>query len=63
MQGAEAVNYSNEVTTALRNMMDPRTKVYLVRSRNAIVMLTAAPSQLVLAQKIIHDLDPDRPRP
>jgi general secretion pathway protein D len=53
-------NDANEVLTALRNLMDPSVKVNLVPSQNAIVM-RATPDQLLLARKIISDLD--RPRP
>jgi len=52
--------YGDQVTTALRNILDPETQIYLVRSRNAIVMLTT-PEQLLLVQKILNDLHPDRP--
>ncbi|QHN03718.1 type II and III secretion system protein [Granulicella sp. WH15] len=46
----------NEVQTAVRNLLDPSTKIYLVPSQNALV-LRATPDQLLLAQKIINDLD------
>ena len=49
-------NDANEVLVALRNLLDPSTKLYLVASQNAIVM-RASPDQLVLAEKIINDLD------
>ena len=48
-----------EVLTALRNMMDPAAKVYLVPSLNALVV-NAPPIQIQLAQRLIADLD--RPR-
>ena len=52
-------NDANEVLVALRNLLDPSIKVYLVASQNAIVM-RASPDQLVLAEKLINDLDRTR---
>jgi type II secretory pathway component GspD/PulD (secretin) len=52
-------NEANEVVTALRNLLDPHDKVFLVPSENAI-FVAAPPEQLVLAQKLLKDLD--RPR-
>jgi len=47
---------ANEIVTALRNVLSPDDKVYLVASQNAIVM--RAPSDhLVLAEKLLNDLD------
>jgi general secretion pathway protein D len=51
---------ANEVLTALRNLMDPSMKITLVPSQNAII-LRATPDQLLLAQKLIADLDRARP--
>ncbi|MCL2661678.1 MAG: cohesin domain-containing protein, partial [Acidobacteriaceae bacterium] len=51
---------ANDILTALRNLMDPTTKMTLVASQNAIVM-RASPDQLLLAEKLIHDLDRTRP--
>ena len=45
-----------EVTTAIRNLLDPSVKVYPILSQNAIVM-RATPDQLLLAQKLLNDLD------
>jgi type II secretory pathway component GspD/PulD (secretin) len=50
---------ANELVTALRNMLEPCDKAYLVANQSAIVM-EAPPDQLALAQKLITDLD--RPR-
>jgi len=50
----------NEIVTAIRNLLDPSTKIYLVPSQNAIVM-RATPDQLLLAQKLLNDLDRARP--
>lgn len=52
-------NEATELTSALRNLLDPHVKIYPVLSQNALVV-QAAPDQLLLAQKLIHDLD--RPR-
>src|SRR5205823_5736458 len=49
-------NDANELMTALRNVMDPSVKVFLVPSQNAIVM-RGTPDQLLIAQKLIDDLD------
>jgi type II secretory pathway component GspD/PulD (secretin) len=49
----------NEVTIAIRNLLPPDVKIYLVPSQNAIVV-RATPDELLLVQKIINDLD--RPR-
>jgi general secretion pathway protein D len=54
-------NDANEVLTAIRNLLDPSTtKIYLVPSQNAIVM-RSTPDQLLLAQKLLNDLDRARP--
>jgi len=52
-------NDLNDVQTALRNVM-PQAKVYGVASQNAIVM-RATPDELLLAQKLVNDLDKARP--
>jgi type II secretory pathway component GspD/PulD (secretin) len=46
----------NEVVVALRNILDPDVKIYLLPSQNAIVM-RADPDQLMLAKKVLKDLD------
>jgi general secretion pathway protein D len=51
-------NDLNDVTTALRNVL-PNAKVYGVASQNAIVM-RGTPDELLLAQKLIDDLDKAR---
>jgi general secretion pathway protein D len=51
-------NDLNDVQTALRNVM-PNAKVFGVASQNAIVM-RATPDELLLAQKLINDLDKAR---
>jgi general secretion pathway protein D len=52
-------NDANEILVALRNLLDPSIKIYLVASQNAIVM-RATPEELVLAEKLINDLDRTR---
>jgi general secretion pathway protein D len=52
-------NDLNDVQTALRNVM-ANAKVYGVPSQNAIVV-RATPDELILAQKIVNDLDKARP--
>jgi general secretion pathway protein D len=51
-------NDLNDVQTALRNVL-PTAKVYGVASQNAIVM-RGTPDELLLAQKLIDDLDKAR---
>jgi type II secretory pathway component GspD/PulD (secretin) len=52
-------NDANEILIAMRNVLSPRAKIYLVASQNAIV-LSAPPEEQTVAQKVIADLD--RPR-
>ncbi len=52
-------NEANEIVTAIRNMVAPPDHVYLVPSRNAIV-IRALPEDIELARKLIAELD--RPR-
>ena len=47
---------ANEVHTAIRNILPPDAKTYLVPSQNAIVVRGTA-DQLTLVQKLINDLD------
>jgi type II secretory pathway component GspD/PulD (secretin) len=55
--GAEAQRNDNaEVLITLRNLLNPAIRIYLVTSRNAVLIL-APPDQLQLAQKIVNDLD------
>ncbi len=60
LTNAAAQDDANQILTALRNMLDPSVKVFLVASQSAIVM-RATPDQLLLAQKLIDDLDRARP--
>lgn len=52
-------NDANEILIAVRNMLQPWVRMYLVASENTL-LLDAPPDQQALAQKIIADLD--RPR-
>jgi len=47
---------ANEVVAALRNILPPEAKVYLVIGEDAIVVRTT-PELLVLTQKLLNDLD------
>lgn len=47
---------ANEIVTALRNILSPEDKVYLVASQDAIV-IRATPQHLAQAQAILNDLD------
>lgn len=51
---------ANEILIALRNLLSQDVKLYLVASQNAIVV-RATPDELVLAEKIINDLDRTKP--
>jgi type II secretory pathway component GspD/PulD (secretin) len=51
-QASDAV----ELTTALRNLLDPHDKIYLVPSQNAI-FVQGSPDQIELARKLLNDLD------
>ncbi len=46
----------NELLTALRNVLDPTAKIFLVPSQNAIVM-RATPDQLLLTETLLNNLD------
>ena len=60
ISNAAQANDANEILTGIRNLLDPSVKVYLIASQNAIVM-RATPDQLLLAQKLLNDLDRARP--
>jgi hypothetical protein len=59
LTNANQQNDANEVVVAIRNLVDPTVKLYLVPNQNAILM-RGTPEQIALVQKIINDLD--RPR-
>lgn len=50
----------NDVVVAIRNVLQGNSKLYGVPSQNAIVM-RATPDELLLAQKLINDLDKSKP--
>jgi general secretion pathway protein D len=52
-------NDANEILIALRNMLDPAIKIYLVSTQDSIV-LRGTPDELMLAGKLIHDLDREK---
>lgn len=60
LTNASQLSDANEVLTAIRSQLDPTTKINLVPSQNAIV-IRSTPDQLLLAQKLINDLDRARP--
>jgi general secretion pathway protein D len=60
LTNTSTANDATEVNTAIRNLLDPSVKIFLVASQNAIVM-RATPDQLLLAQKLINDLDRSKP--
>lgn len=59
LSNASQQNDLNDIQTALRNVMQG-AKLYAVPSQNAIVM-RATPDELLLAHKLIEDLDKSRP--
>jgi general secretion pathway protein D len=60
LTNASQQNDANEILVALRNLLDPSVKLYLVASQNAIVM-RATTDELILAEKLINDLDRAKP--
>ncbi|HZD77664.1 MAG TPA: cohesin domain-containing protein, partial [Acidobacteriaceae bacterium] len=59
LSNVSQTNDLNDVQTALRNVLT-NAKLYAVPSQNAIVM-RATPDELLLARKLIDDLDKARP--
>lgn len=59
LTNASQPNEASEILVAIRNILPPYVKVFLVADQNAIVV-DAAPDQLETVRKIISDLD--RPR-
>jgi type II secretory pathway component GspD/PulD (secretin) len=59
LTNVSAPNDANEVGIAVRNLLPPDAKIFLVPSQNAIAV-RGTPDELTLVQKIITDLD--RPR-
>ena len=60
LTNASQPNDANELVVAIRNLLDPSVKIYVVPSQNAIVM-RATPDELLIAQKLLNDLDRARP--
>ncbi len=60
LTNAAQQNDANEIFTALRNVLDPTAKLALIPTQNAIV-IRATPDQLLLAQKLLNDLDRAKP--
>jgi type II secretory pathway component GspD/PulD (secretin) len=53
------VSEANDIVTAIRNMLDPHDKTFLVQAQNAL-FVQGPPDQLLLAKKLIDDLDHPR---
>jgi type II secretory pathway component GspD/PulD (secretin) len=56
LKNAAAQNDANELLVALRNMLDPSTKIYLVANQNAIA-LTTYPEEFARGEAIVRGLD------
>ena len=56
LKNASVQNDANEVLVALRNSLDPATKIYLVSNQNAIVIATY-PEEFARAETLVHALD------
>lgn len=50
------VNDANDIITGLRNILDPRVRIFLMPSENAITM-RAMPDQVALAKRLLKELD------
>ena len=50
------VGDANEIVVALRNVLDPSVKIYLLGSENALVVRAGA-DQMALAQRLLKELD------
>ena len=59
LSNISSANEAAEVVTAIRNMLDPRDKIFLVQAQNAL-FVQGPPDQLLLAKKLIDDLDHPR---
>jgi type II secretory pathway component GspD/PulD (secretin) len=56
LHNAGTPNEANEIQTAIRNLLPPDAKIYLVPSQEAII-LQATPELIAEAQKVIGELD------
>lgn len=59
LSNISTVNEATEVVTAIRNMLDPHDKVFLVQAQNAL-FVQGPPDHLLLAKKLLDDLDHPR---
>ena len=59
LNNSQSSQDQSELVTALRNSVDPSTKIFAVYSQGAIVVV-AGPEQMALVQKVLTELD--RPR-
>ena len=59
LNNINSTNEATEVVTAIRNMLDAHDRIFLVQAQNAL-FVQAPPEHLLLAKKLIDDLD--RPR-
>ena len=59
LNNISTANEAVEVITAIRNLLDPRDKIYLVQAQNAL-FVQAPPDHIALAKKVIDDLDHPR---
>jgi general secretion pathway protein D len=59
LTNAAQASDANEIVTALRNVLGTDDSVYLVNSQNAVIV-RAPPGHLVLAEKLLNDLDRTR---
>ncbi len=53
-------NDANEILVALRNMVDPRDKIYLLNTTNDIVV-SAPPDQIAFMGRLVAELDKPKP--
>lgn len=56
LKNATSVVEMNETVTALRNMLSPSSRIFVVPSQSAI-LFEGPPSQIELATKLLRDLD------
>jgi type II secretory pathway component GspD/PulD (secretin) len=56
LNNISSVSEASDIVTAVRNMLDPHDKIFLVQAQNAL-FVQGPPDQLVLAKKLIDDLD------
>jgi type II secretory pathway component GspD/PulD (secretin) len=59
LNNISSINEANDIVTAIRNMLDAHDKVFFVQAQNAM-FVQGPPDQLVLAKRLIDDLDHSR---